>query len=325
MQHKNRIDLYREITDTIIEKLEAGGLPPWRQPIVTAGDPSPKNLHTQQTYRGVNFWLLLLRAWERGYERPLWLTFHQAKQRGARVRKAERGTQVIFWKRCEGRSQEERSAEKAGREERQANHVFQVVKHYTVFNVSQIEGLELTPLPGPGEAAFDPIAKAEAVLAGYAGGPETVTGGSRAAYEPKVDRVLMPEPGRFETPESYYATLFHEQVHSTGHSSRLNRGLGEKLAPFGSPDYSKEELVAEVGAVYLCAAAGISQPTLEQTAAYLEGWIGRFRQDKKLIVQAAGQAQRAADLILGVTFDGAAGGGREAKPRVAEETPKPGR
>ena len=118
-------------------------------------------------------------------------------------------------------------------------------------------------------------------------------------YLPKVDMVRIAAPDRFQTRESYYATLFHELAHSTGHKSRLNRGLGEQLAPFGSADYSKEELVAEMGSAFLCAAAGISPPTIEQSAAYIDGWRKKLRDDKKLIVQAAGQGQKASDYVLG--------------------------
>lgn len=294
----------------MVARLEAGDLPPWRQPIRSAGgDPSPRNLRTDKTYRGVNYWLLLLRSWERGYERPLWLTFRQAKERDAEVRKGEKGTRVIFWKQYEKPSEQKPDDEKS---------VVQVIKHYTVFNVAQVDGLELDPLPDLTAHPFDPIANAEKILAGYAGGPEVEHTGNRAAYLPGKDRVVIAEPGRFETPEAYYATLFHELTHSTGHSSRLDRGIDEKLAPFGSSDYSKEELVAEMGAAYLCAVAGISQPTIDQSAAYLEGWLGRFQEDKKLIVQAAGQAQRAADRILGVVFDDASN-----KPRSDAARPLP--
>jgi antirestriction protein ArdC len=118
-----------------------------------------------------------------------------------------------------------------------------------------------------------------------------------------TDSVQIPKQERFESAESYYATLFHELAHSTGHSKRLDRGLDKKLAPFGSSDYSKEELVAELGAAFLAATAGISPPTIEQSAAYIDNWRKKLRGDKKMIVQAAGAGQRAADHILGVTWD----------------------
>ncbi|MCA9068060.1 MAG: DNA primase, partial [Planctomycetaceae bacterium] len=114
-----------------------------------------------------------------------------------------------------------------------------------------------------------------------------------------TDTIEIAEPARFESRESYYATLFHECVHSSGHSKRLDRGLDTRLAPFGSPDYSREELVAEMGAAFLAAASGISPPTIEQSAAYIDGWRKKLTDDKKLVIAAAGAAQRAADWILG--------------------------
>jgi antirestriction protein ArdC len=116
----------------------------------------------------------------------------------------------------------------------------------------------------------------------------------------------MPEPERFDIRENYYATLFHECVHSTGHSTRLDRGLDTDSAPFGSPCYSKEELIAEMGAAFLAATAGISPVTIEQSAAYIQGWMQRLKADKKLVIQAAGAAQRASDYILGTEFSSAA-------------------
>lgn len=125
---------------------------------------------------------------------------------------------------------------------------------------------------------------------------------SAAMYLPSTDTIRIAAPERFETRESYYATLFHELSHSTGHKSRLNRDLGEEVSPFGSPDYSKEELVAEMGSAFLCAASGISPPTIEQSAAYIDGWRKKLKDERRLVVQAAGQGQRAADHILGVSF-----------------------
>jgi len=134
-------------------------------------------------------------------------------------------------------------------------------------------------------------------VCGYRDGPTIEHGGGRAFYLPSTDGVRIPEPGRFENAESHYATLFHELVHSTGHRKRLDRGLGRALRPFGSPDYSKEELVAEMGAAFLAAVAGISSPTIEQSAAYIDGWRSVLRADKKIVIKAAREGQKAADWI----------------------------
>jgi antirestriction protein ArdC len=290
-------DIYQEITDRIIAHLEAGQLPPWRQPIQRAGgDPFPKNLATGKSYRGVNIWMLGLTAWAMGYESQHWLTFNQAKALGGMVRKGEKGSLVTFWKQYE--KKDDNTDEKT---------VLPVLRHYVVFNVEQIDGVAAPDQIVVDPASFSPLVEAEKILAGYAGAPPVEHKGSRAAYLPKADKIVIAQPAKFESPEAYYTTLFHELTHSTGHSSRLCRGIDEVLAPFGSPDYSKEELVAEMGAAFLAAVAGISPPTIEQSAAYLQGWLREFKNDKKLIVQAAGQAQKAADHILGVTFNEMAG------------------
>lgn len=307
-------DVYQEITDRIIAHLEAGQLPPWRQPIQRAGgDPFPKNLATGKSYRGVNIWMLGLTAWAMGYESQHWLTFNQAKALGGQVRKGEKGSLVTFWKQYE-------KTDKATDEKT----VLPVLRHYVVFNVEQIDGVAAPDILQVDPADFSPLAEADKILAGYAGAPPIEHKGSRAAYLPKADKIVIAQPARFESPEAYYTTLFHELTHSTGHSSRLGRGIDEVLAPFGSPDYSKEELVAEMGAAFLAAVAGISPPTIEQSAAYLQGWLREFKNDKKLIVQAAGQAQKAADHILGIAFDEAASEAQwsAAPPPPASEAAK---
>lgn len=166
-----------------------------------------------------------------------------------------------------------------------------------MFNVDQVDGLE-----APAEEELpelEPIAAAEAIVQGWSTRPRIQTGGDSAFYSPTLDYVQMPPAGAFHTPAGYYSTLFHELTHSTGHSSRLNRGLDARLAPFGSPDYSREELVAEIGAAFLSGHAGIELELINQHAAYIESWRSKLSSDRKLIVQAAGAAQKAATLILG--------------------------
>lgn len=308
-KQRTQRDLYQEITDRIVERLEAGDIPPWRQPIRGAtGDPFPKNLSTGKSYRGINVWLLSLTSWTEGYGSRYWMTFRQAKELGGQVRKGERGSLVTFWKPYE--KTDPTTDEKT---------ILPVLKHYTVFNAEQIEGVTPpdTLTADPNEPPFLPIAQAQDIVDGFAGSPAIEHHGSRAAYFPQEDVVRIAPPERFETPEAYYGTLYHELTHATGHSRRLDRGLDTRLAPFGTPDYSKEELVAEMGAAFLCAVAGISPPMIEQSAAYLAGWLRQMKQDKKLIVQAAGHAQKAADLILGVTFNDA------AKPVIEDREPPP--
>ena len=290
-----KIDIYQAVTDRILETLDKGTVP-WRHPIKRSGDNDglPRSMSSKKPYRGVNIFLLAMTAWAKGYESAYWLTYRQAKAQGGQVRKGEKASLVVFWKRYA-------TKDKATGEEK----VVPVIRHYNVFNAEQCEGIEAPDAvrPDPDAEPFEPIAQAEKIVAGYTGGPVIEHGGGQAFYRPLEDKVRIATPDRFESSGSYYATLFHELAHSTGHSSRLDRGLDQKLAPFGSTDYSKEELVAEMGAAFLAATAGISPPTIDQSAAYIEGWRKKLKGDKKLIVQAAGAGQRAADHILGVSWD----------------------
>jgi antirestriction protein ArdC len=287
------LDIYKAVTDRIIELLEQGTVP-WHQPIRGSGGEGmfPTNLVSERAYRGINVFLLAVSAWVEGYESPYWLTFRQAKEKCGHVRKGEKGSLVIFWKQYATQDRE------SGKD-----ITVPVLRHYTVFNTEQCEGIETRsparPEPAAGEQAFRSIEAAAAIAAGFQGGPRVEHKGVRAFYRPKDDLVRIAEPDRFVDPESYYSTLFHELIHSTGHSSRLDRGLDANLSPFGSPDYSKEELVAEMGAAFLAAAAGISSQTIEQSAAYIDGWRRKLSSDTKLVIQAAGAAQKASDWILG--------------------------
>ncbi|UYV12407.1 MAG: zincin-like metallopeptidase domain-containing protein [Phycisphaera sp.] len=287
------LDVYTAVTGRIIELLDRGTVP-WRHPIRGAGGEQslPTSLASQRAYRGINVFLLAVTAWLEGYESPYWLTYVQARKMGGHVRKGEKGSLVILWKQYA--TQDKETGE---------DITVPVLRHYTVFNAEQCEGIEV-PSPATAEdqdekAEFTPIEAAAAIVEHYEGGPRIEHKGSRALYQPKADLVRIADPDRFVDPESYYATLFHELVHSTGHSSRLDRGLDENLSPFGSADYSKEELVAEMGAAFLAAASGIGQATIDQSAAYIDGWRKKLSSDTKLVVQAAGAAQKAADWVLG--------------------------
>ena len=231
---------------------------------------------------GQGLWLRLLAHLQPGQES------------GGKVRKGEKATLVVFWK------QYKKTDKESGEE-----HTIPCLKHFNVFNAEQVEGITLPDaIDGKEELLeFDPIAAAEEVVEGYKGHPEIEQGGDAACYLPLVDQVRIAKPEHFISTEAYYSTLFHELTHSTGHKKRLGREIGEKIAVFGSTDYSKEELVAEMGSAFLAAHAGISPPTIEQSASYIDGWSKKIRGDKKLVVQAAGLAQRASDHILGVSFE----------------------
>ncbi len=288
------IDVHSIITDQIVTMLEQGVVP-WRSPILAKtsdGGGWPKNLERNQPYRGVNVFLLAFTAWAKGYASPYWATFNQAKARGSMVKKGEKSTMVVFWKPYETTDKE------TGKPV-----TVPVLRYYNVFNIEQCEGL--TP-PSPTEPApaeevveFTPSEIADALARGYEGGPAVSHRGTRAFYRPLSDEVQLPEPVKFRTSEDYYSTLFHELAHSTGHSSRLDRGIDTNLAPFGSPDYGREELVAEMAAAFLCGHAGIAPVTIEGHAAYLQGWISTLKGDKRLVIAAAGAAQKATDWIRG--------------------------
>ena len=278
-------DIYAEVTGKIVSMLEAGVVP-WRSPILGQIHGGwPKNLDMGKDYRGVNVFLLAFTAWAKGYASAHWLTFNQARQRGGSVKKGEKSSMVVFWKLYETR--DERTDKLV---------TVPVLRYFNVFNVEQCEGITMPDAPAA-EAA--PIPAAERIVNGYEGRPEIEHRGGRAYYVPKQDAVHIPSPSRFTSGEAYYATLFHELAHSTGHSSRLDRGIDTKLAPFGSPDYGREELVAEMAAAFLCGHAGITPATVENSAAYIGGWIKTLKSDNRLAIAAAGAAQKAADWIRG--------------------------
>jgi len=291
---KQRRDIYQEITDRILKLLDRGTVP-WHNPIRRGnGDGWPKNLDSKKHYRGINVFLLAMTAWEKGFESDYWTTFRQATNLGGKIRKGEKASLVTFWKLYDTKDK------KTGED-----LTLPVLRHYNVFNAEQCEGIEAPDAPeeNPELPSFTPIEQAEAIIRNYQDAPVISHGGSRACYRPSLDAILIPEPSRFENVESYFGTLFHEAAHSTGISKRLDRGLDdESPAPFGSPDYSKEELIAEMGAAFLNAAAGISPSTIEQSAAYIDNWRKMLKGDKRLVVTAAGAAQKAADWILGSDF-----------------------
>ena len=290
-------DIYQEVTNRILELLDQG-VAPWRHPIRRRGnsDGMPRSLTTGKAYRGINTFLLAMTSWMENYDSSYWATFNQIKKQGGSVRKGERSTLVVFWKQYS--TQDKETGE---------DITVPVIRHYNVFNATQCDDIVAPDLERTVEMddveQFEPISAAEKIVAGYPNPPTIEHVGNAAYYTTSHDNVRIAPPERFETREGYYATLFHELAHSTGHATRLNREIGVKTSAFGSPDYSKEELVAELGSAFLCAAAGISPPTIEQSAAYIDGWRRKLKDDKRLVVQAAGQGQRAADWILNITFN----------------------
>jgi antirestriction protein ArdC len=274
------IQSYERITERIVTLLEQGTVPwhkPWK---VNTG--LPRNLISKKPYRGINVFLLMAMS----YESPHWLTFRQAIQLGGNVKKGEKSCPVVFWKRMETEDKESGEPQKVP-----------LLRLYHVFNAAQCEGLK----DAPGEIQM-PVTKPAEIVAGMPQPPVVKHGMAQAFYSPTDDCVGMPEPERFESEASYFAALFHELVHATGHEKRLKRASITERNGYGSDPYCKEELIAELGSAFLCGYADIVDRTIDNSAAYLEGWLKQFQNDRTLIVYAAAQAQKAADFILGRTF-----------------------
>jgi antirestriction protein ArdC len=276
LQHHSSV--YSIVTEQILMQLESG-VAPWHRPWTTQ---FPKNLVSGRGYRGINVFLLT----SSGYGSPYWLTYKQATERGGHVRKGEHGTRVVFWKIGT------REVENADGETNEKTSV--LLRYYTVFNVEQCDGIAAPDA----ERVVNPIEECERIVRQMPN-PPAMDQDSRAWYRPSTDTVGMPARNAFHSAEEFYSTLFHELTHSTGHPKRVGREAIEKLNTFGSESYSKEELIAEMGAAMLCGVAGIERKTLANSAAYLRSWINVLKSDSRMVVSAASQAQKAADYIQG--------------------------
>jgi len=277
-------DLYQTVTDQIVAALEAG-TPPWICPwSKVPGQALPANLSSGRPYRGINVLLLNMRHMANGYNLNRWLTFNQARALGGYIRRGETGTQVVFFKMLE---REDSQAANDG-----TRKVIPLLRSFTVFNAEQCEGLPeaLTSVPTPA-AAWSPIEAAEDIL--LRSGADIQHGGDRAFYRPADDLIQLPPVNRFPKAEAYYGTALHELAHWTGAESRCNRPL---LGRQHIEAYAFEELVAEMGAAFLCSHCGITGDL--QHASYIEHWLQALRNDKRLIFQAASLAQKAADFLL---------------------------
>jgi antirestriction protein ArdC len=272
---------YQEITNSIVKQLESG-VAPWQRPWATR---TPTNLKSQKEYRGINVFLLA----SQGYTSPFWLTYKQALSIGGNVRKGEHGTHVCYWNINEYAKKNKDTGELENRKS-------VLLRVYTVFNLPQCDGITGFDT----EKIANPIAECESVVSAMPNRPK-IGPSDKAWYRPSTDSIGIPSINTFHTPEGYYSTLFHELTHSTGHASRAGRDGIEKLNSFGSESYSKEELIAELGAAMLCGLTGIEKSTLNNSASYIASWIQALKGDSKLIVSAASAAQKAADYIRGLS------------------------
>jgi hypothetical protein len=264
---------YEAVYNQLMAQMQ-NGIIPWRKPWKSA---KPCNAKTGRQYNGINFFLLT----SAGYEDTRWLTYKQLEEFGGKVKKGEKSRQVVFWQILR--------KEQDGKQKS-----IPLLKCFNVFNVEQTEGVNWPT------AAVAPNQTAESVVELYVNKPVIKHGGDRACYIPSRDEVCMPSKVSFTQIDNYYATLFHELVHSSGHKDRLNRkGITEAIN-FGDNTYSEEELIAEFGSAFLCNMSGIDN-TLEQSAAYLQSWMQTFKDNPNMIVSAASKAQKAVDYITGVT------------------------
>jgi antirestriction protein ArdC len=284
-----RPDLYSRITNAIVADL-AKGVRPWTKPWSAehlAGRITRPLRSTGEPYSGVNVLLLWMEATARGYAAPVWITFRQALALGGHVRKGEHGSTVVYANRI--------SRTETGDEGEDVERSIPFLKAYTVFNVEQVEAL-----PAHFYARAEPlldqaqrIANAEVFF--DAVGADVRHGGDRAYYALEPDYVQLPPFEGFRDPQAYYATRAHESTHWTRHPTRLDRDFGRKR--WGDEGYAREELVAELGAAFLCADLGIALEPRPDHAAYIASWLKVLEGDKRFIVSAAAHAQRAVDFL----------------------------
>jgi len=286
-----RPDIHTQITNQIIEAIEQGA-GDWQMPWHRTGEGlnRPMNADTGNAYRGINVLSLWVAAEVRGFSTGLWGTYRQWQAKGAQVRKGEKASLVIFYKEYDAEDIDTETGETTDGKRRFARASY-------VFNADQVDGYER---PEPPEAInpVEAISQADAFIRST--GAKISHGGDRAYYRPTSDSIQMPEPSRFlGTPtssatECYYSTLLHELTHWTGHAKRCDRQFGER---FGDEAYAMEELVAELGAAFLCADMGIALTPRPDHAAYIDHWLKVLKADNRAIFTAAAQAAKAGEFL----------------------------
>ena len=275
------MNVYEVITARILEQLEAGVVP-WRRPWDQV---ESKNIATGKKYRGVNAITL---------PGGLFGTFAQVKALGGNVRKGAHGFPVVFFSFPDHKEKEEEKEE--GKTD---GRTAPIIRYYHVFRLEDCDGIDLAPFQAK-EGKPSSVEAAEAIIQKMPNRPVIIEKTSTEAYySPSTDTVQIPDRNQFPRIEEFYSTLFHELSHATGHADRLGRKTLTASAAFGSSEYGKEELVAEFGASFLCGEAKIDNTTVKNSAAYISSWKKAIKADSKMVIQAAGMAQKAADYILG--------------------------
>lgn len=289
-------DLYQEVTNKMIEKIEQG-VAPWRKSWSQYG--LARNYATNHIYSGIN--MILMNMTE--HPIPYFMTFHQIKEQNGKIRKGSKAEMVIYFNvyyKDEHDQTLTREAASAARQQGREVQVLKFIKYYNVFNIADIEGIEFE-IPQVELKDNDQINACEQIIAEMPNCPDFVCiDADQPFYSPSRDVVNMPDIKQFHSSQAYYATCFHELAHSTGHASRLAREAIMNPQGFGSKPYSQEELVAEMAASFLCAKVNIDYDEItENSAAYLAGWLKVLKEDSTFIFKAAAEAQKAADYILG--------------------------
>ena len=283
-QQNTHKDVYKLVTDRIIEPLEKGTVP-WQRPWRTAG--IPRNAITGRPYKGLNALMLACL----GYEQNLFLTYSQVnKELKGRIKQGEHGHVITWWKSNKPKEGEVQTEDKAKA----------YLRYYTVFNISQCEGIpEGFVIPQREEIE---LPACEDIVKNMPQCPEIKHKSHPAFYHPIDDFINMPKRNAFNSDAAYYSTLFHELVHSTGHYSRLRRKDLIEMSEFGSEPYSHEELVAEIGTCFLQSVTGI-ESEFQNSAGYIQGWLSALKNDKRFILSASAMAQKAIDFILNISAE----------------------
>jgi antirestriction protein ArdC len=277
-KNQTRISVYDSVTNKIIAQLEAG-IAPWIKPWSVASNNSADiNAISKKEYQGVNRLILGMS----GYSSPVWASFKQWQDLGGNVKKGEKGTQIVFY------SQVTKSEIKPN-DPNPESSTYAMLKAYYVFNADQVEGVEFDK-PEPVISTFNPVPALDERIAKT--GAQISHGGGRAFYRPSSDSITIPERSTFLSESHYYATVLHELTHWSGAEHRLDRTKGKR---FADTAYAFEELVAEMGAAFLCADYGIAGEL--QHADYIGNWLTCLKNDNKAIFNAAALAQKAATFI----------------------------
>jgi antirestriction protein ArdC len=288
-----KADIYQRITDQIVCELEKGVMPwlkPWNAEHAAGRITRPLR-GNGIPYKGINVLMLWSAAMEKGYAAPIWMTYKQASELKANVRKGEHGSLVVYADKITRTETDSATGE-------ESKYAIPFLKGYTVFNVEQIDGLpeQYYAKPAPRVDTIERIDCAEGFFAGT--GATVRHGGTMAYYNVSQDFVQMPAFEAFRDAESYYATLAHETTHWTRHKSRLDRNFGRKR--FGDEGYAMEELVAELGSAFLSADLDLTPELRGDHASYISSWIKVLKDDKRAIFTSASHAQRAADFLHGL-------------------------